>query len=254
MVCSPCCPFSISCNVERALAVGMRLHSSGTRPARLIWPSLCTQTLSALWLRPAPFTRQNRHRVVAPVLSRTQASCACLTTHFPGSTRWRAAATPFFETRTVCRTLLAVQGFRCHSLCSRRTHLPPRSAVLHHPLLWLPAAPHRLSCPFFWGACSLHQSLPTRLFSSVGVRCCLSISVSVPVSVSVSISFSFCLVSWVLGLGSFVCVFVVCLRLSVSVTVSCVLRLVSGVCVWVCVRVSCLCLCVCVRVRVCVCI
>ena len=42
--------------------------------------------------------------------SRTQASYARLTTHFPGSSRRRAAATPFFETRTLCRTLLAVPG------------------------------------------------------------------------------------------------------------------------------------------------
>jgi len=83
-----------------------------------------------------------------------------LITHFPGSSRRRAAATPFFETRNVCRTLLVVWGSRCHSLCGSRAPTLC-SAVLHHPLLWLPAAPHRLSCPFFSGPCSLQQSLPT---------------------------------------------------------------------------------------------
>ena len=52
-----------------------------------------------------------------------------------------------------------------HSLSSARFSLPqfvrlphapaPRSAVLHHPLLWLPAALRCLSCPFFSGPCSL---------------------------------------------------------------------------------------------------
>ena len=129
----------------------------------------------------------------------------------------------------------------------RQPHAPaPRSAVLHHPLLWLPAAPHSLSCPFFSGPCSLQQSLPTRLFSSLGVRCCLSISISVPVPVSVSVSLflSFCRVSCVLCLVCCVCVFVVCLRLSVSLTVSCVLCLVS--CVW------CMCLCLCLSLCLCI--
>jgi len=141
--------------------------------------------------------------------SRTQASYARLTTHFPGSSRRRAAATPFFETRTLCRTLLAVPGSSLPHVM-RPPHAPaPRSAVLHQPLLWLPAAPHCLSCPFLSGPCSL-QSLPTRLLSSVGVRSCLSISVSVPVPLSLSLSFSLCLVSCVLCLVS--CVLCLCLR------------------------------------------
>jgi len=68
--------------------------------------------------------------------SRTQVSCARLTTHFPGSSRRRAAATSFFETRTVCRTLLAVRSSRCHTVCvaAARTWTPysgatPPSAV-----------------------------------------------------------------------------------------------------------------------------
>ena len=71
-----------------------------------------------------------------------------------------------------CRyALLRDQNCVPHSFSSAGFSLPqfvrpphastPRSAVLHHPLLWLPAAPHRLSCPFFSGPCSL-QSLPTR--------------------------------------------------------------------------------------------
>jgi len=133
----------------------------------------------------------------------------------------------------------------------RPPHAPaPRSVVLHHPLLWLPAAPHCLSCPFLSGPCSL-QSLPIRLLSSVGVRCCLSISASVPVPVSLSLSLSVCLVSSVLCLVScvlclclcrvyaFVCV-CDCVLCPVScvfclVTVSCVLCHVSCVWVWVCV-------------------
>jgi len=89
--------------------------------------------------------------------------------------------------------------------------------VLHHSLLWPPAAPHRLSCPFFSGPCSLQQSLPTRLFSSVGVRCGLSISVSEVLSLSLSLS--------------------LCLSLSLSVVclVSCVLCLVSCVLCKMCI-------------------
>jgi len=134
--------------------------------------------------------------------SRTQASCARLTTHSPGSSRRRVAATPFFETRTLCRSLLAVPGSLPQFM--RPPHAPaPRSAVLNHSLLWLPAAPHCLSCPFLSGPCLL-QSLPTRLLSSVGVRCCLSISISLSLSLSLSLFMSgtlflvpcvFCLVS-----------------------------------------------------------
>jgi len=135
--------------------------------------------------------------------------CTCLTTHFLGSSRRRAAATPFFETRTLCRTLLAVPG-SSRPQFMRPPHAPaPHSAVLHHPLLWLPAAPYCLSSSFLSGPCSL-QSLPTRLLSSVGVRCCLSISVPVPVPVSLSLSF--CLVPCVLCLVSvsLLCVCVSC--------------------------------------------
>jgi len=162
--------------------------------------------------------------------SRTKASCACLTTHSPGSSRRRAAATPFFETRTLCRTLLALRGSLSQFM--RPPHAPtPRSAVLQSSLLWLPAAPHCLSCPFLSGPCSL-QSLPTRLLSSVGVRCCLSISISVSVSLSLSLSLSLCLVSCVLCLVSFVLCLCLC-RVYAFVCVcdcvcDCVLRLVSG--------------------------
>ena len=167
------------------------------------------------------------HALGTAAHSRTQASCARLTTNSPGSSRRRAAATPFFETRTLCRTLLAVPGTLPQFM--RPPHAPaPRSAVLHHSLLWLPAAPHCLSCPVLSGPCSL-QSLPTRLLSSVGVRCCLSISISVPVPLSLSLSLCFCLVSCVLCLVSFV----LCL---------CLCRVYACVCVCDCVCDCVLCL------------
>jgi len=169
--------------------------------------------------------------------SRTQASCARLTTHSPGSSRRCAAATPFFETRTMCRTLLAVPESACHSPCGRRTHLPP--VQLCYTTLCCGCLPLHTACTARFSL----QSLPTRLLSSVGVRCCLSISVSVPVSLSLSLFLScvvclvpcalcrvscvLCLVSCALCLVSCVCVFVVCMRLSVSVT-DCLLCLVSG--------------------------
>jgi len=162
--------------------------------------------------------------------SRTQASCARLTTHSPDSNRRRAAVTPFFETRTLYLTLLSGPGSLSQFM--RLLHASaPRSAVLHHSLLWLPDAPHCLSRPFLLGPCSL-QSLPTRFLFLVGVRCCLSISISVPVPLSLSLSLSFCLVSCVLCLVSFVLCLCLC-RVYAFVCVcdcvcDCVLCLVSG--------------------------
>ena len=152
---------------------------------------------------------------------------ARLTTHFPGSSRRRAAAAPFFETRTVCCLVLAARGSRCHGSCGRRTHLLPAQ--------WCYAT---LCC----GCMPLHTACPARFsrdparFSLCQLDCfprlvrgvvCLSLCLSLPLSLSLSLSVV-CLVSCVLCRVSCVCVFVVCMRLSVSVTVSCVLCLVSG--------------------------
>ena len=134
---------------------------------------------------------------------RTHASRVRLTTRFPGSSRRRAAATRFFETRTVS---VSSAGFSLPRFV-RPLHAPgPRSLVLHHLLLWPPAAPHRLSCPFFSGPCSLQKSLPTRLFScALSVCPCPppSLSLILPLSLShppsLSVCVSLCLVSsvWV---------------------------------------------------------
>ena len=143
-------------------------------------------------------------------------------THFPSSSRRRAAATP-----SVPHSLSSAGVFAAtvHAAAARTA---PRSSVLHQPLLWLPAAPHCLSWLFLSGPCWL-QSLPTRLLSSVGVRCCLSFSLFL------SFFLSFCLVSCVLCLVPCVlclclcCVYAfVCVCDCVMCPVSCVLCLGLG--------------------------
>jgi len=118
-----------------------------------------------------------------------------LITHFPGSSRRRAAATPFSETRNVCRTLLAVRG-----------SLPPFSGAT--PLSAVAACRSTpLVLPVFLGTL-LASAVFANSIVFLGwcavwsVYLCFRSSVPVPVSVSVSVSLSFCRVSCVLCLVS----------------------------------------------------
>ena len=142
---------------------------------------------------------------------RIQASCARLTTRFLGSSRRRAAATPFFETRTVCRTLLAVRGSRCSS-CGCRTHLSP--VQRYHTTLSCGCLPLHTACP------ARFSRDPARFSSLCQLDCfpgwCAVLSVCFCPCPSLSISLSLCLVSVSL---SCVCVCLslgLCLSLCVS--------------------------------------
>ena len=141
--------------------------------------------------------------------SSTQASYARLTTHFAGSSCQRAAAMPFFDTRTLCSTLLVVPGSLCHSSCGYRTHLPPIQ-LCYTTLL--------CGCLLVHTACPACFYLDPARFSLCQLDCfprlvcgvvCLSLflSLSLPLSLSLSLSV-WCLVSCVLCLVS--CVLCLC--------------------------------------------
>ena len=111
-------------------------------------------------------------------------------------------------------------GFPAVCAAAARIYPPFSGATLPSAVAACRSTP--LVLPVFSGPFSL-QSLPTRLLSSVGMRCCLSISVPVPVPVPVFVSV--CLSLSVLCLVS--CV--LCLAFCVLCLVSIVLRLLSCV-------------------------
>jgi len=136
---------------------------------------------------------------------------ARLTTRFPGSSRRRAAGTPFFETRTVCQRGVLAATVRA---ADARTCPPFRSATPLSAVAACRSTP--LVLPVFIGTLLASDFADSIAFLG---RCAV-LSVYLCFCPCPCLSVSFCLVS---------CALFLCLRRVYAFVCYCVLCLVSGV-------------------------